>query len=70
MKNPLKNIKYMAFSQIAVGIIALINVLFLDEPGGFPRGLMIIFAAVVLISGIAFLFYKEKPDSTDFKENR
>ena len=69
MKNPLKNLKYIALVQIAVAIFALID-LFLGEPGRFPKGFRIVFAAGVLITGIAFLFYKEKPDSPDLKENR
>ncbi|HJQ69840.1 MAG TPA: hypothetical protein VKA70_12745 [Blastocatellia bacterium] len=70
MKNPLKNIKFMALSSIIAGVVALINVLFFDEPGGFPRGLSIAFAAGAVILGIILLFVSDKPDSPDLKENR
>ena len=70
MKNPFKNMKFMALSAIVAGIVALINVLFFAEPGNFPRGRSIAFAAAAVILGIILLIVSGKPDSTDLKENQ
>jgi hypothetical protein len=69
MINLLKSMRFVAFTHIALGVVIIIDVL-LGGSSIFPKVLRLVLAGVVLIMGIAFLFYKERPDSPALKENR
>ena len=69
MLNPLKSMKFVAFTHIALGVVIIIDVL-LGGSSIFPKVLRLVLASVALIMGIAFLFYKEKLGPAEMKENR